>query len=92
MTRKKDLKALTDLALTGEAKLMGDNGIGFVLRTDEEAAKLVLDSEWLRIKLRDAFDEGASRAGRYGHEDSWDDEFNPHNDNPYRTEDEKEYY
>lgn len=56
-----------------------------------DAAEALLGSEWLRIKLRDAWDEGATRAGRYGHEDSWDDEINPFNDNPYRTEDEKEY-
>jgi hypothetical protein len=57
-----------------------------------DGAQAILDSEWLRIKLRDSWDSGAARAGRYGHEDSWYDECNPHNDNPHRTEDEKEEY
>lgn len=40
-----------------------------------------------RLMLADAWDAGASRAGRYGHEDGWYDA-GPHRDNPYRTEDE----
>lgn len=34
--------------------------------------------------LEGAFDEGVSVAGHYGHEDNWDSDNTPYNDNPYR--------
>ena len=87
-----DRDELIALGLTGESKRMSDGYTSFVIRTDEEAADLVLNSEWLRVKLRDVWDAGVAKAGRYGHEDYWDDELNPYNENPYRTDDEKEEY
>lgn len=53
-----------------------------------DAGQAVLDSDWLRLLLADAYDAGVSRAGRYGHEDSWDNEVNPHIENPWRTTEE----
>jgi hypothetical protein len=65
---------------------MSDGYPSFIMRTDEEAADLVL--EWMRLKLADAYDQGVSIAGRYGHEDYWDSENSPYIDNPWRTREE----
>lgn len=53
-------------------------------------AQAILDSRWLRDQLADAFDAGIGVGGRYGHEDGWDEEIDPYNENPYRTKEERE--
>lgn len=49
------------------------------------AAIAILGSDWLRLAYADAFDSGASTAGRFGHDDLWDNEMSPYAVNPWRT-------
>lgn len=42
----------------------------------------------VRLEKADAFDSGVGIAGRYGHEDGWDERTSPYKENPYRTREE----
>lgn len=41
---------------------------------------------WLKSIQAEACDEGIAIAGRYGHEDGWDEDINPYRHNPYTPE------
>ena len=53
-----------------------------------EAANALLESDWFRLELADAFDSGVARAGRYGHEDYWESGSSPYLENPWRSKSE----
>ena len=53
---------------------------GIVLDEDQKVAF----ADFLRRRDAATWDDGASRAGRYGHEDGWWDG-GPYRDNPYRS-------
>lgn len=84
----KDREALIALGLATELRMMSDGYHSTIVFSNEQAADRLLDSDWFRLQLADACDQGIALAGRYGHEDSWDNEINPHIDNPWRTREE----
>lgn len=46
-------------------------------------AEAIVDTGWFFGVQAEAFDVGVGIAGRYGHEDYWDEDNNPYNENPW---------
>ena len=87
MTERDELIAL---GLSLEMMIASDGYPSARVLSNEAAADRLLESDWYRLRLADAFDQGVSAAGRYGHEDGWEQDNAPYMANPYRTPEELE--
>lgn len=55
------------------------------LGIDMDGKQVERIEQWLNTDRAENWDDGARAAGRYGHEDYWDNG-GPHRENPYKTE------